>query len=292
MSNIIKSAIQKLLTFFNFSFNKRINGRLFRIPILGNLGIANRKIEDQWMVEILNLIIPYSNSKFIDVGVNIGQTLLKVKSVDHNIQYIGFEPNPACLFYLDKLVKHNKLENALIVPAGIALKTNIETLHFYNGNDAESSASIMSKFRNQARTHTKKVSVFSVKDLQLSINFDGMSILKIDVEGSEAEVLEGFKNLIAKNNPFILIEILPVYNDLKKPERLASQNHIQSLLKNLRYKMFRIEKSKNSLEGFTEIFDIGVHSDLNNCDYIGVPEIKIELFKSLILKQKLKIFSE
>ena len=49
------------------------------------------------MIDILKIVLPIENKKFIDVGVNIGQTLLKLKSVSSEIDYIGFEPNPICV---------------------------------------------------------------------------------------------------------------------------------------------------------------------------------------------------
>ena len=41
---------------------------------------------------------------FIDVGVNVGQTLLKLKSISSEINYLGFEPNPNCVNYLKNLI--------------------------------------------------------------------------------------------------------------------------------------------------------------------------------------------
>jgi len=44
---------------------------------------------------------------FVDVGVNIGQTLLKLLRIDPNRNYLGFEPQIACCFLIDQFIKDN-----------------------------------------------------------------------------------------------------------------------------------------------------------------------------------------
>ena len=52
----------------------------------------------------------------VDVGANLGQTLLKVKRLDRRARYVGFEPNPWCVVYMEELVRVNRLEHCSIVP--------------------------------------------------------------------------------------------------------------------------------------------------------------------------------
>ena len=41
-----------------------------------------------------------------------------------------------------------------------------------------------------------------------------------------AEVSQSFKDEIRKNNPIILMEVLPIYDESKNPIRLQNQNKI------------------------------------------------------------------
>ncbi|MBK7626701.1 MAG: hypothetical protein IPJ16_05790 [Bacteroidales bacterium] len=60
----------------------------------------------------------------IDVGANIGQTLIKIKSIDKEINYLGFEPNPVCVNYLYiRLLIETILKHAIVFPAGISDKS-------------------------------------------------------------------------------------------------------------------------------------------------------------------------
>ena len=289
MKYIIKSLLKKMLGTFNFTIRIRVNGKKFKIPILGGLGIANRSISEQWMIDLLKLIHPIAGSKFIDVGVNIGQTLLKIKSINKDIEYIGFEPNPFCVFYVNKLIKMNSIENTILVPVGISTKTVIEKLNFYSEDDVEGSATILTDFRENKIFRQELVPLFNVNTLKDQTNFNDMSILKIDVEGAELEVIESFKDEIKNNYPFILMEILPVYNKSKNPKRLQNQNKIQEVLHGLNYSMFRINKDKNQLLDIEEVRDIGVHSNINDCEYIFVPETRLKQFKTIVNLRCIKI---
>ncbi|MCP4828081.1 MAG: hypothetical protein GY889_04320, partial [Proteobacteria bacterium] len=100
----------------NFTLGKTLNGRSFRIPMLGGLGGAMRRHHEPWMLQNLIQIESESEGCFVDVGVNLGQTLLAVKSIRADWDYIGFEPNPYCVFYTMNLVKLNALEGCTVFP--------------------------------------------------------------------------------------------------------------------------------------------------------------------------------
>jgi hypothetical protein len=50
----------------------------------------------------------------IDVRANICQTLLKLKSINKEICYNGFGPNPACVNYLTLLIEKNRFINTTL----------------------------------------------------------------------------------------------------------------------------------------------------------------------------------
>ncbi len=278
---MIKLLLKRILVHFNITIRIKVNGKKFKIPILGGLGIANRAISEQWMIDLLKLLNPIAGLKIIDVGVNIGQTLLKVKSINKDIEYVGFEPNPLCIYYVKKLIKANSIENTVLVPIGISTKTVLGELNFYSENDVEGAATIVADFRDNKIIRKELVPLFNLKSIKNQINFNNMSILKIDVEGAELEVIESFEDEIRNNYPFILMEILPVYDKSKNPIRLQNQNKIQEDLRKLSYSTFRIIKNKNDILDIKEIRNIGVHSNLDDCEYIFVPETKLKQFKTI-----------
>ena len=235
-------------------------------------------MSEPWMIDVLKIVLPIEGKKFIDVGVNIGQTLLKLRSVSSEIDYVGFEPNPLCVKYVHELIKENDFNNTLIIPSGISVKNEIGVLNFFSRSDIDSAASVVSDFRPDHKIFKKEfVTLFNIDSLNNIINLDSISILKIDVEGAELEVLNSFKIEIEEKNPIILIEILPAYNK-QNISRIERQNKIQNMLQNIGYLIFRVVKQDETLIGFQEISKIGIHSNLNDCEYVMVPKVKKEIF--------------
>ena len=248
-----------------------INKSTFKIPIIKEIGFNNLFMTEIWMVQVLKQILKIKPGAFIDVGVNIGQTLIKLRSVDEEREYIGFEPNPACVFYTEELIKKNNFLNTVVIPVGISDKNDVLTLNLYSENDLlDSSASIIENFRTQKIFKKLFVPVFSTETIRKL--FSNIGIIKVDVEGAELKVVESFKEIISTERPFVLIEILPSY-EKSNTFRIESSDKIVSIISDLKYDIYRVIKNPdNSLNDIIKINEIPVHSDLSLCDYIFVPK--------------------
>lgn len=282
MNNFLLKVLRKVnaFKFFNFSVSRKIGNKKFVIPVSNNIGYSNLTTSEAWMLDVLKIVLPIKKGTFVDVGVNVGQTLLKLKGVSTEVNYVGFEPNPFCVNYVSKLVELNHFENITIVPVGISDKTEIGVLNFLSSSPADSSASMIAEFRkNSVIKRYEYIPLFSLDDLEEKVSLDSISVLKIDVEGAELEVLSSFKKLISINNPIILLEILPVYPD-NYTFMLDRQNKVLKILSELNYLIFRIVKQKDLFVGFEEVFEIEMHLDLEKCDYVLVPEDKVVQFKA------------
>ncbi len=282
MNKLLVKALKKVNAFKYFSFNKvvRIDGEKFIIPFNNNIGYSNLYTTEQWMVGVLKIILSIENKNFVDVGVNTGQTLLKLKSVSTKTKYIGFEPNPFCVNYVHSLIESNRLENVTLIPVGISDKTEIRVLNFIEDSKADSSASIIADYRSDRVVKRKEyIPLFDFKDLKDKINIDSISVLKIDVEGAELEVIRSFKKNIIKSETILLVEILPAYHD-NNILRIERQHKIQQILLDLNYSMFRVIKKNDLLVGFEEVPKIEIHSDLDLCDYVMLPKTKVDKFKT------------
>ncbi|MGB4838707.1 MAG: FkbM family methyltransferase [Saprospiraceae bacterium] len=122
------------------------------------------------------------------------------------------------------------------------------------------------------------IPLFDLRKIIEVKNLDSISVLKIDVEGAELEVLNRFNSLIKEQHPIILIEILPSYND-ENTFRIERQDKIQAMLKDAGYSMFRVIKDTDVLLDLKEIQDINIHSYMNNCEYVMVPGTKKNKFE-------------
>ncbi|MCK5401077.1 MAG: FkbM family methyltransferase [Flavobacteriaceae bacterium] len=277
----------RILRFLNINGTISLNKKKYKIPIIQGVGLSNLIMSEPWMIDLLEIVLPIENKRFIDVGVNIGQTLLKLKSVSSEIEYIGFEPNPMCVNYVDLLVKNNNFKRISVIPVGISDKTEIGVLNFFYSSSTDSSASMIAEFRPGQKIDRKEfIPLFDLERLKETINLDVVSVLKIDVEGAELEVLSSFKSIIKDKQPIILIEILPAYND-QNLFRVERQNKIQLMLSEAGYSIHRVIKENDILLNLEEISEIGIHSDLNKCEYVMVPDNKKEKFKNYC-QQRLK----
>ena len=233
-----------------------------------------------WMIDLLRELLKLKEGTFIDIGVNIGQTLIKLKSVNLEIEYIGFEPNPACVFYVRELIKQNNLTGSLIYPVGIFKENQVLELVSFYQDETDSAASLIQDFRPNHRTYDKQyVPVFRFESLAAQLDLQAISIIKIDVEGAELEVLESLISTLWRFRPVLIIEMLPVYSE-ENTVRKERQERVESKLFDLEYGLFRVQKTEEDLyHGLQEVASAGIHADLRQCDYVALPyELKEKLF--------------
>jgi FkbM family methyltransferase len=228
---------------------------------------------EPWMLDLLQALVPQRPGVFLDVGVNLGQTLLMFKSTSSTSPYVGLEPNPLCVAYVDKLAKLNGFDNYGIIPVGMGRDTGILKLQFFHGQSVDPSASLVPEFRpEQPVSRTMFVPVFPYSEIERAANLEKLGIVKIDVEGAEADVLMSMVHALRRDQPIILVEILPCYHDQNK-ERIARQLSIEKLMHDLDYDMYRILKATDGrLQSLQCISEIGIHADIALSDYLFCPK--------------------
>jgi FkbM family methyltransferase len=256
---------------FNFCWRASMRGRRVKIPVIRGMFITF--LSEMWMLDLLDRLLRVRRGAFVDIGTNVGQTLLKVKCVDPGIQYVGLEPNPACVFYIHELIKANGFRNCLIVPVGVFNRDGLVQLEFFSGDATDSCASVIPGYRRSARIHHREVvPVCRFDRLRSELHLSEISIVKIDVEGSEMEVIESLHGTMCSDRPILMVEILPVYSD-EMAMRKQRQGRIEKVFSEVDYSLFRVKKGRNdAYGGLEQIETIGVHSDLSRCDYVAVPK--------------------
>lgn len=245
-----------------------VNNKKVKIPIRSSLGYEHMHVFEPWMLSLLKRLKPVFTGAFVDIGVNIGQTLIKVQSVFENPQYVGFEPNPFCVAYVNEMIKLNKWQDCNIIPTGISKSTEILKLRFFYSENIDSSASIIENFRDdQSVDHFMYIPVVREESVKMLLPDVKNCLLKVDVEGAELEVIAGLQNWIQNQRPLVIAEVLPVYAK-ENTFRLERQLELESCLKKMNYKIARIDKQNIALH---EINEIGIHGDVEKSDYVFYP---------------------
>lgn len=246
-------------------YKTKVGQKIFKVPFFNKLGYANFNMAEPWMQIILKKIGKETDS-FLDVGVNVGQTLMRWKSEFPESAYLGIEPNIDCVYYVNKLIKENNLKNTIILPVAFSINTSLDYLYINSTDPSDSTASTIKNFReNEDRISMSIVTIpYSI------IAEKGFDIIKIDVEGGERNILKSIFNT-GQCQAIFICEILPVYNK-ENEERLRNQLELEEILKLNNYSIYRIIKAqKLNLE---LIDDIGIHSNLDKCDYLFIPKNK------------------
>jgi len=255
-----------------------INARRFRIPIILSVGEGNIAMSDSWAMEIFSTLLPVCEGAVLDVGANVGQTLLKVKSAAADRMWIGFEPNTTCVMYLERLIEANRFERCTLIPGGVYARTQLMGLDHFHDDPADKTASLIKGFRPGEKVLKRKwVPVFEFSALARAGINEPIGIVKIDVEGGEKEVLETLREILRRDRPFVLLEILPVYT-AKNGERLLRQQTVEKQFRELNYTVCRAEKDPDDrLTGLRPMAEIGVHDQIVWSDYLVIPTERLQV---------------
>lgn len=161
------------------------------------IGREARSVEPE--LRILHELVP-TGCTAIDVGANRGYYSWALCSVAATVE--AFEPNPVLArFAQTKLGKRTRVHE-------VALSDHDGTATLYIPRRASGSSLHIIGNLGNIYPHD------SVDEIQVrlatldSYSFENVGFLKIDVEGSEMEVLAGARETIRINRPIMLIELL------------------------------------------------------------------------------------
>ncbi|PCJ28660.1 MAG: hypothetical protein COA96_00305 [SAR86 cluster bacterium] len=152
----------------------------------------------------LNKLAGQEEQQFFDIGANIGQHSLFMSQIAS--QVLSFEPYDAVSDKLKHHIAINQIKNIELHSLGLSNKT--EELDFYaptgrNQGIGSFDASTVSK----GNTNLGKLRLVNGDEYLQQKQRLSMSLVKIDVEGFEKNVLEGLKDTLQEARPIMVIEI-------------------------------------------------------------------------------------
>jgi FkbM family methyltransferase len=187
---------------------------------------ANRLWDEEVVNEILNNY--KENTDILDIGANIGLVTLgvikKAQECGISLQNIhSFECDPTTFTLLAN--NTSKYTSVKLYPFAVAhkellcnltrLPKNLGTNHIYNTIDENKQEKYDYSSLFYVSAHEKRNNIFilgtSLDNIQYTFK-SPISVMKIDVEGFEVNVLNGAKNLILRDRPTIIVEIYEQIN--------------------------------------------------------------------------------
>jgi FkbM family methyltransferase len=281
---LLKAALRfegsRISSLLNVTIPARFSGRGIRVPLAGGVGFDNLRPTEHWMDHLLPALLRDREGAFVDVGVNVGQTLIKLRRIDSARPYIGFEPNPVCYAYTQKLIAENGFEHCTLVPVGLSDAARIVSFHMRS--DADVGASTVDgfrKFRDEPH-HVRIVPVFTGDEMLERLGNPEAALLKVDVEGAELEVLKGFERTLAAR-PLVLCEILPLFSEdgPKGRFRKPRQDALLAFMRHAGYSLYRILPDATALP----LQQIEVHRDPALTNYVFAPTECCALIESTLI---------
>jgi FkbM family methyltransferase len=180
----------------------------------------------------------------VDIGANTGQTLIKWLAVSGaEARYCGFDINAQCVAYVERLIKANKMANAIALPVGLGPSLELASLAI--GSDiigVDPGASTNSDLRPSSfYTSSKQGVVVEASPMLKAVTKDSTDvIIKLDIEGSELQVLQAMASWLADQSASLsfIIEILPpheLFPDNVNAYRVETKREIFALMRQYGY---------------------------------------------------------
>lgn len=213
---------------------------------------------DRGEVKLLKSLLR-PNDVFIDVGANIGVfTLIMAKRLSSGTVH-AFEPSP---YHTEKLKSNlllNQINNIHTHAFALSNVHHSSKLYFPPSVDGFlNNTGMASLFQfDQASSRTEKIECVRLDDYAKSHGITCFSIMKIDVEGAEMDVLLGAIESIRRNRPHVVMEIN--LNHLQRAGRKVQE--VIDFWFPLGYEIFRINHDA-ALSEINTVADFETHQNI------------------------------
>ena len=213
------------------------NSSSIEAEILKSAKVESGALKQRWRVLELGMDLISPGSRVIDVGANIGVYALPWAAMNADVTVHCFEPNPAVRRRLARNVALNRLAARIRLHAE-ALSDHAGTATLY-GNDDMSSLN-KGVYTGAGQAVPTEVPLARLDDI-LGIEGPPLSLMKIDVQGHELEVLRGADAVISRHRPALILE----HEDdlyLSASEASARKTDLSKLLSRLGYETLYISR--------------------------------------------------
>lgn len=211
-------------------------------------GIANNgyieKEETDLVVKILKKMIDQQQEKpfvFYDIGANTGYYGILATIISNKIKSYSFEPVKKHVEILKESIYLNRLEDRVKVFEMALGNKSGETIINLSG----SGSTIIDGFNNISSDKTAKIQIETLAEMFSSGKIELPDFIKMDVEGSELDVLKGGAEELKKSSPVMFVEIISKIENRKLSYNNPLSSHVVSFLQDdLGYELYCLVGNK------------------------------------------------
>ncbi len=145
---------------------------------------------------------------FVDVGANDGYyTLFAARRVGPTGRVVSIEPSSRERAHLQRNLGRNGLDNVQVVAAALGARQGVADLHLAHGVHAGHNTLGEFAHDDVVRASSERVSLETLDTVVARHGLAQVDMVKIDVEGGEAGVIAGAREVLSKMRPVMLMEL-------------------------------------------------------------------------------------
>ena len=193
------SAYRRIRPYLKSDFVQTVDGNKMFLDPGDSLDIFSHGIHEEFETGFVKKIIQKKDT-VLDIGANIGYyTLIFAKLVGDDGKVFAFEPEPSNFSLLEKNVEINGYRNVELAQKAASNKIGKMKLYINEKNAGGHMIYDTHENRNVVEIDVTRLDDH-LNNLSTPINF-----VKMDVEGSEIDVIEGMKDILQKTKDIIIM---------------------------------------------------------------------------------------
>ena len=244
---IIKSINEKAISKIH-SDSITINGHKMFLDPSDSLNLTINEVYEPFETSLLFYEIK-NGDIVLDIGAHIGYyTLIMASLVGDRGKVFAFEPEPSNFNLLKKNLESNGYQNIVLENKAVSDKNGYTNLYLCKDNSGMHRIYPSKYCEGQIKVDEIKLDdYFMDSDLKNKI-----SVVKIDVEGTELDVLEGLKEILKNPQIKLFLEFIP--DSIK--EYHSRPNELLEFLLSQEFSISCINEGEKKIEHFSDISKI------------------------------------
>ncbi len=198
------------------------NGRELKLQIRDEADASvAAEIFSEHEYRIVDQIIRDASDPILDIGAHAGFFSLYARTLNSSVRIVAVEPEPKNLEFLDMHIKENDVKNIEVVRAALSAKSGNRQLEI--SRDSHNHRLMVAGDSDSGKKFVS-VYTYSLSDLLKKCIINNVSLLKMDIEGGEYEVIDAVDDTDLSKIGAIIMEYHQKSGDFREIETRLREN--------------------------------------------------------------------